>query len=132
MTRTVDFDDLVPRALIAARLGIASLSTVSHWIYNSGFPPAVGRIYRLSVWLWQDVRPWAIAEGWVPYEQAKQLPTSPRRLLIDPDDGVPVGLGMQRLGLDDDVISDAQLSSHDVVAWRELEDLRGQQARRRG
>jgi len=61
MGRQVDVDDLVTSGQIAERLGIAFSETVSNWMTRyPDFPRPVWQVDRFRLWLWSEVRSWAV------------------------------------------------------------------------
>jgi len=64
MGRRVDVDDLVTAGQIAERLGLAFAETVYNWVNRyPEFPDPVWHVGRIRLWLWSEVRAWAIATG---------------------------------------------------------------------
>ena len=62
--RSVDVDELVGAAEIAARLGVKRLQVVHDWRRRHGeFPQPLAAISRTLVWYWPDVRQWAVRTG---------------------------------------------------------------------
>ncbi len=58
--RTVDAEDLVGAAEIAARLGLAVPQTVHDWRRRyEDFPAPVAELKMGLVWSWRDVHLWA-------------------------------------------------------------------------
>jgi hypothetical protein len=64
MGRSVDVDDLIDAAGIAARLDLAQPQTVHLWRRRyPDFPEPVAELTRVLVWHWPDVARWARATG---------------------------------------------------------------------
>lgn len=64
MGRLVDVDDLVSAPQIAERCGLGHTETVYNWVTRyPAFPAAVWKAGRVRLWVWSEVRAWAIATG---------------------------------------------------------------------
>jgi hypothetical protein len=97
MGRTVDLDDLASAGVVAARLGQRRIQNI-HYLMNSDptCPRPIVYFSRTAVWLWPEMREWALDHGW---QRWTARPTA-KRVLIEPPDRVPAGLITERLGID--------------------------------
>jgi hypothetical protein len=95
MGRLVDLDDLVSARIVVARLGWRRVQRLHTARERYGFPEPVKTLSRTLLWLWPDVRDWAIGEGWVRWPEPPPL----GRALIEPTDIVPASVIVERLGL---------------------------------
>jgi hypothetical protein len=118
MGRMVDLDDLVSAGIIAGRLGMSRVQLLHDWMTRDpACPRPVRYISRTAVWLWPEMREWALDTGW---QRWSERPVA-RRALIEPADLVPAELLLQRLGLNPkevDLESDAQ----GLYRWSDAEE----------
>lgn len=95
MGRLVDLDDLVSARIVVARLGWKRIQRLHTARDRYGFPDPVKTVSRTSLWLWPDVRAWALTEGWVPWPGPPGTP----RIMIEPEDLVTPTAVAERLDL---------------------------------
>ena len=93
----VDLDDLVSARIIVARLGMLRIQDVHQARKRSDFPDPAIQLSRTSVWLWSEVRAWAVAAGWVGLADATP---DTRRVMIEPADLVDARVIADRLDLE--------------------------------
>lgn len=95
MGRLVDLDDLVSARIVVARLGWKRIQRLHTARERYGFPDPVKTVSRTSLWLWPDVRAWALTEGWVPWPG----PPGVEKVMIEPENLVDAPAVAERLGL---------------------------------
>lgn len=98
MGRLVDLDDLVSARIVVARLGWRRTQKVHKAREHRGFPEPVKTLSRTLLWLWPDVREWALDQGWAAWPGE---PSDPR-VMIEPSDAAPATTIAERLGLETD------------------------------
>lgn len=60
----IDPGDLVNAAQVAERLGLSHRESVSTYVKRYGdFPAPIYQHGKMRLWLWSEVRAWAIATG---------------------------------------------------------------------
>ncbi len=134
----VDLDDLVSARIIVARLGLLRIQDIHQARKRSGFPEPVKKLSRTSVWLWSEVRAWAVGGGWVGLDVATTLT---RRVMLEPDDLVEADVIADRLGLPTHPLNTALIEDLDPVGgnqddrryrWGDAEQLWQERANRGG
>ena len=96
MGRLVDLDDIVSARIVVARLGWRRTQRLHKARQKRGFPEPVKTLSRTLLWLWPDVRQWALDEGWVPWPGAP----GESRVMVEPGDAAPAQVIAERLGLE--------------------------------
>lgn len=96
MGRTVDLDDLVSSGIVAARLGFRRIQLLHDRMKRDpDCPRPIRYISRTAIWLWPEVREWALNAGWQPWATRPEA----RRIMLEPTDRVPAKMIEERLGL---------------------------------
>lgn len=95
MGRLVDLDDLVSAGIVVARLGWKRIQRLHTARERYGFPDPVKTVSRTSLWLWPDVRAWALTKGWVLWPG----PPGAEKIMIEPENLVDPQAVAERLGL---------------------------------
>lgn len=128
MGRLVDLDELVSARIVAARLGWPRIQAL-HNARAGGFPEPVKTLSRTSLWLWPEIREWALGKGWKPWP-------GEGRVMVEPDSEVPAQLLFERLSLSaTEVREGLEVSTGPQVEpplyrWGDAEELWHQRANR--
>ncbi|MDH3367598.1 MAG: hypothetical protein OEO17_07115 [Gemmatimonadota bacterium] len=136
MGRLVDLDDLVSARIVVARLGWRRTQRLHRARQQRDFPEPVKTLSRTLLWLWPDVRSWALGEGWVRWPG----PEGASRVMVEPDDVVAAHVIADRLGLevnDADEIPGLEMTRTDRIEgatyqWELAELLWHERANRTG